>query len=434
MKIPGSKYISRIFEQYRSSQLLSRLGTVMGVDILVKAAAFLLLPFYLYYMSQAEFGLFNYILTIINTLSLVLNLGLYIPVSKYYHSDSGKTSRGILLFTIFSSLIAGISLILLVFYFFRWDFWLIDLLLKAELPYQEFRGWIFLALFVSALSFSYTSYLFTSERIRLIKYYSLSRVVLVHGLSILLIAFSSENKVLIRLQVSYLVELAILLAFSYPLVREISVRFKMSILKKGLKMGLPVMVSALLGLIINFGDKFILEKFGNLQDLSQYYLAFSFASILPMVFSSIQNVWLPLFMKEKKPGINYQRTKKLIRRLSLAFILLSILILLGFQLAIYLKIVPEVYSRASGILPLLLGSQLFASLTAVYGNYFIYFERTHIITITGLFVSVFSISAAFILVPVWNIYGAALSLLLSNCGYLLIYRQLVKRLVEKFPQ
>src|SRR6188472_933392 len=87
--------------------LISRFFSVLSIDILVKASGFLLLPFFLRLMSQSEFGLYNYILSIVQTFSLVLNLGLYIPQSKLYHTYKSQDQRGQLLFTIYITLIVA---------------------------------------------------------------------------------------------------------------------------------------------------------------------------------------------------------------------------------------------------------------------------------------------------------------------------------------
>ena len=56
-----------------------------------------------------------------------------------------------------------------------------------------------------------------------------------------------------------------------------------------MKIGFPIMISAICAIVINFGDKFLLEKRAGFVDLSVYYLAFSVANIIPLVFNTLQN-------------------------------------------------------------------------------------------------------------------------------------------------
>src|SRR6187401_3074032 len=86
--------------KYKENILVKRLFTVLGIDILVKVSGILLLPIYLLLMTQEEYGLYGYLLSIIMTFSIVLNFGLYIPLSKFYHDYQDAEKRGKLLFTI----------------------------------------------------------------------------------------------------------------------------------------------------------------------------------------------------------------------------------------------------------------------------------------------------------------------------------------------
>ena len=85
MKAIVNRIVSNWTGQYRNNLLLKRLTTILGIDILVKASGFILLPIYLRLMTQEEYGLYNYLLSIITTFAVVLNFALYIPLSKFYH-------------------------------------------------------------------------------------------------------------------------------------------------------------------------------------------------------------------------------------------------------------------------------------------------------------------------------------------------------------
>src|SRR5688500_5740098 len=106
MKLPGVW-----IQKYKQSILLNRLFAVLGIDILVKLSGVILLPVYLRLMTQDEYGLYNYLLSIILTFSLVLNFGLYIPISKFYHDYKDDLQKGKLLFTTFILLTGGLFIL-----------------------------------------------------------------------------------------------------------------------------------------------------------------------------------------------------------------------------------------------------------------------------------------------------------------------------------
>jgi O-antigen/teichoic acid export membrane protein len=223
-----------------------------------------------------------------------------------------------------------------------------------------------------------------------------------------------------------------LFIFSNFYVRSLVFVFNKNMLKKSLKIGLPIMISAVFGIVVNFSDKFLLQRYGTMVDLSNYYLAFSFASIIPLIFSSVQNVWLPLFMKERDIQQNFRRTQKLLVKLVLVFVVLSLAIWLLFDVLLWTKIIPIKYNAVVWILPILLLTQIFAALTPLFSNYLIFFEKTNLVIISGLFIVLISIFLGLWIIPLWGILGAAITTLVVNFLYLAVYYYVVLFLKEKY--
>ncbi|HET9279273.1 MAG TPA: oligosaccharide flippase family protein [Flavitalea sp.] len=419
-------------EKYKQSILLNRLFAVLSIDILVKLSGVILLPVYLRIMTQDEYGLYNYLLSIVLTFSLVLTFGLYIPISKFYHDYADKIKKGKLLFTTFILLLGGLTMLIAIVYSAGLDVRIIKILFRHELNYQNYRLAILLAVVTSVFSFMLTSFLFTSEKIKQVKRYNISRIVWIHLASIALLYFMPEtNAAELRLQITYALEFVLLLIFSVYVVREMHFQFDYKLAIASIKMGLPIMLSALFGIVINFSDKFFLEKYGTLTDLSNYYLAIAFASIIPTIFASVQNAWIPLFMKEKNIGENVKKTNKLIRNLTLVFIGISLMIWVFLEILLVMSVIPKKYNEVTFVLPILLLTQIAAALSALYNNYLVYFERTHLISITGLIICIISIVASIFMIPRWGIYGAAAATMLSNILYLLTYNLLSKRIIAR---
>lgn len=425
------KILKLWLEKYQQNVLLKRLFAVLSIDILVKLSGVILLPVYLRLMSQEEYGLYNYLLSIVFTFSLVLNFGLYIPVSKFYHSVD-QLHRKKLLFTIFVLLLAGLLLLVIIIYSLGLDIALINILFKHPLDYQNYRSAILLAILVSVLSFMLTSFFFTSEKIKQVKQYNICRIVFIHLFAIIaLFLIPDTNGAELRLQVTYVLELVFLLIFAVHLIREMRPEFDSKMALSSLKMGIPIMLSALFGIVINFSDKFFLEKYGSFKDLSNYYLAIAFASIIPTIFASVQNAWIPLFMKERNIVENVHKTNKLIKNLTLVFVGISFSIWLFFEILLWLSVIPLKYDNVALVLPLILLTQIAAALAALYNNYLVYFEKTHLISITGLLICMINIAASLLLIPGWGIYGAALAMMISNLCYLGIYFLVSRRIIRK---
>lgn len=423
---------SRI-EKYKENILVKRLFTVLGIDILVKVSGILLLPVYLLLMTQEEYGLYGYLLSIILTFSIVLNFGLYIPLSKFYHDYQDSEKRGELLFTLSLLLVIMLTGIILPVFFLGWDYELIKILFKNPVDYKDYRGAVLIAVIVSVFSFMLTNFFFTSEKLKHLKRYNIFRIICINVVTIFfLYVFRNIDSVRIRLQTTYIIELILFLVFFYFYIKEVRFKFNRKEAKIGLKLALPVMVSAVFGIGINFGDKFFLEKYSSFKDLSYYYLAISLASAIPLIFASLQNAWLPLFLKEKDIYKNIATTNKLMRRLVIGFLILSLLIMIFFKIVLSLGIIQAKYNEAIGILPLLLISQIVSSLVSLHTNYLVYFERTYIVSITGFIVCIISLGLSLLLIPRYKVYGAATVSLISNVIYLGLYYFIIKAVTKKY--
>ena len=430
MKAP--RLVSAWLQKYKQNVLFGRLFSVLSIDILVKLSGIVLLPVYLRLMTQDEYGLYSYLISIVLTFALVLNFGLYIPLSKFYHDYKEPETRGKLLFTIFSVLIGILVLIVCVIYLFRLDFQIVNILFKNPVNYKSYRFAIMLAVVVTVLNFMLTNYFFTSEKINAVKKYNVARIICINVVTLGFLFFlNAWDTVEVRLKSTYITELFLLIIFSFTVYKEVRPSFDNKVAFAALKLGAPVMLSAIFGIVINFSDKFFLEKHGDFKDLSNYYLAVSCAAIIPMIFTSLQNAWLPSFLKEKDISKNFMRTKKMVSQLVFLFSFLSVAMVIFVQILLYTRIIPMKYQEVIYILPILLVSQILASLVPLYTNYLIYFEKTYIVSVVGFFICFVIFAASKILIPRFGVYGAAFVSLMSNLVYFISYYFIIRKLSRK---
>ena len=309
---------------------------------------------------------------------------------------------------------------------------MVKILFKNQIHYADYRGSVLLALVVSIGNFMLTNFLFTSEKIKQLKQYNFLRIICINLFAIsFLYILKNQDKVRVRLETTYLVEAILFLAFIYIFIKEVNVRFSRKIALAGLKLALPVMLSAVFGIVINFSDKFFLEKYGSFREMSYYYLAVSCAGVIPMIFTSFQNAWLPLFLKEKDLRKNVVKTNKLIIRLFAIFAVLSLLIQIFVWVVLSLGIIQSKYHETLYILPLLLISQILSALTPLYTNYLVYFEKTHMVSITGFFICCLSLGLSVMLIPRWGVYGAGAVSIASNGCYFAIYYFIIRYYIQK---
>jgi O-antigen/teichoic acid export membrane protein len=404
---------------------------LFSVDALVKVSTVLLVPVYLKLMTQSEFGLYSYLVNAAGTLGLVFNFGLYIPQTKLYHESNDEQQRGRLLFTIVA-LLAGLALTTLgLAYLFGLDQRAMRFLVSVPFDYSRYRPWLLTTMLVGITSLMLFNYLMASEQIRLMQRYNVLRLFGAHGVVLTLLLLLDQDKILIRLKYAAMADGILIGLFGIAYVRRMRWSFDPHLAKRALRLALPIQVSAVLGVVINFGDRFFLEKYGTPVDLSVYYLAISISSSLPLILVSLQNVWMPLFLKEKDLAANVARTARLARFMLVGFLFIALATIAAVKLALLVGIFDAKYAPVMKLLPIVLLTQLVTALVPIYGNYFIYFDKTYLMTIVGLAVAGLGVASNLVLTTRLKTYGAALSALVCNLAYLVAYLLLAKHFVAQ---
>jgi len=435
MKINEFGLIKEWIGRYRQNSNFTRMVTILSMDILARLSNILLLPVYLRLMSQEEYGLYNYILSIITTFSIVLNFGLYVAQTKYYSDRHAGEGRKAVLFNIFFLLTLLLMIVLIPVYVFGIDFRLVKFLFKNDIGYSGFRWSMLMATIVSIYSVILANYFVTSERIHLFRKYNLYRLIVINAVVLFCLYYFKSEKIHVRLFYTYLCEMLVLLVFISFYIREMLPVIDKKLIVNSLKLGLPIMLSAVWAMIGNYNDKFFLEKYGSPKELSYYYLAFSIANIVYMICLAVQNSWLPSFLREKDLQLNIRKTKQVITRLALGLLILGVMLVLAFYLALKFRIIADKYAPALLILPFLLLAQIISGIVLLYSNYLIYFEKTHWSMMVGIITSIIGLTGSYFLVSAWGIYGAVFSYLAVQLIYLFFYHRLIqyqlRRMVAK---
>jgi O-antigen/teichoic acid export membrane protein len=410
---------------YKNSIVLKRFARVFSLDILVRASNLFLLPVYLKLMTQDEFGLYGYILALIGVFSQILNFGLYLAQVKLFHDYTGEERRS-LIFSINVVLISFLIFFITPIYFFKLDRFIVAILFSHEINYFGYRNLVFLAILVSIYVLMIQSYLMTSEKIKKYQLYNFLKLIFVNSIVISALWARNSDSVMIRLKYGYLTELVLLMGFGVYYIRQMNTRFNFQYVRKAIIISTPTMLSALLGMVFNFSDKFILEKYGNFKDLAVYNLGILLATIITLIFSSFQSVFLPFFYKEKDITKNFNKTKLILIRMVAIFIVLGMFILLGTRLAFVFHIFQPKYFTVLFILPILLLTQISQAMVLLLNNYIVYFEIVYVGTVLVFVLSFLNIGLNLYFIPRYNIYGASFSALIISIISFLFYYYFIK--------
>ncbi|MBQ5891594.1 MAG: oligosaccharide flippase family protein [Bacteroidales bacterium] len=424
-------------EKYRNKVAFRRFISLFSTDVLVRGANFLLIPLFLYLMTRDEFGVYGYLYSFAMAMSLVFTFGFHASVPKLYaDTKDDKKAQGSMLFTLSLTLILGLVLIFSLISLTGIDEYFFGLINRNEemknFSYDTYRPYLLVAMASMVLSNLLTYYFVAAEKIKNIQAFNLIRFFFANGLAILLLYTAPDaDAALLRLSVTYIVELLLCCVFLFFLCKNFTFKFSKYYLYKGLKIGLPLSFVALLNAITNFGDKHFVMIYCGAAIVGVYNLASLLATIPVIVYQSFNFIWLPSFLQEKNLILLKKKTDRNGLRIFILLFLLSVLIYIGAFFLLQWGVFPENYSLIMQILPPLLLSQIFASLNLFFFNYFTYFEKNYLTILTSIVINSLSYLLFSLTASRFGYIGVAYSLLLSNFTLFVIYYILTSYYVKK---
>lgn len=426
--------MTKYWKTVTTNPLVSNYLKIFSVDVLVKGSGIILLPIYLSLMTPEEFGLFGYLVAIIGTFSLVFNLGIYTAQSKFYHEFETPDARAVMLGTLNITLFVFIALLFGVIFITRLDYRLVEFLIKAPIDYDNYRLPVLVGVLSAVYSLMLINYFLTSEDLKRVQYFNIARIVLINVVVLAALYLGVfKDGALTRLTFTNATEIIIIGIFSIAYFRKMRFTFDRKIALKAIGVGLPILASAVLGIFINLSDRFFLEKYGTLKDLSLYNVSLSVAGVIPFLFASFQNIWLPQFLKEKNIQSNRARSRRMVARLAGMMVIASIGILIAMKILLELDIIDERYDNVMPLLPIVLVTSIVTALTTMFSNHLIYLNKLFVIVLTGIPIAVLGILINIWLVPLFNVYGAALSSLILNACFLVTYASVSTYYYNRHP-
>ena len=419
--------IKHYIDKYiKGNEVFSRFVNVFSVDVVVRGANFLLVFVFLYLMTQNEFGVYGYLYSFAMTVSGILNFGFYASMTKLYADNVGdKKKQASMLFTVTTSFLVLVGLAMLIIFFTKIDIDFYSLLNKSSgisaSTYLNYRVYVFVAILSMIFTNYITFYFVGSDQIRKLQAFNIIRFLLANGTAVLVLYFSAADAVMLRLAITYVVELFLTIIFGSFLFKNFLPTYNVAYLKKAFKIGMPITFAALMSAMMNFGDKFFVMKYAGANDFAVYNLGILLATIVLIVYQSFNFIWFPLFLREKDLVVLRRKTRRYILIIFFGLSAIGLCLWLGTFIALECKIIPQKYSGVLPILPILILSQVFASLVGLLVNYMTYFEKTYIQIFVGAGVSIFGYFLYDYFVKGYLGIGAALALLILNIVSFIFY-------------
>ncbi len=182
--------------------------------------------------------------------------------------------------------------------------------------------------------------------------------------------------------------------------------------------GFPLFLSGVAAVLLNVIDRYSLDTWSVLKSVALYTLAFKISSVLKLVLvDSIKQSILPVFMKKMDSPDNTRFYSKIL--LYTSFVVMFAIVGLSMFSYEITKVISKStqFWNAVVIIPVLGLSVFFVNMkeVMVYGLHIA--KKTRIISMIVVAATIMTLVLNMILIPVWDIRGAAVATLISQAFY-----------------
>ncbi|MFC0117871.1 oligosaccharide flippase family protein [Pseudoalteromonas xiamenensis] len=392
----------------------SVLYTLAG--LFTKGIGFIMLPIYLSYLSKAEFGLFDYLITIGMVVTVVITLELAQAVVRFVPESSHNTYvQRQYMSTALAFLLVGYLLLTLVVLVLKDP--IAALVLDAPFNNSNILLWATLAYF--SMSLMYITTVFQRAMLQS-KQATIASAACAALTAVVSWVFLAQFKlgfygVILGLIVG---QLSIGVFNGGYQFRNIAAKPSLPILKEMLVFSWPLVFSSIGVIAATLVDKVMIKEMMTLADLGEYGVAARFASILTLVMVGIQSALAPLtYSNHNKP-----ETRAKLRKLLKGYLLLGLLgvLALYFISPILIQIlIGEGYEQVNILMPLLALAVVIQGAYAFFPGLSIV-KKTSLLAILNVFVGFVNIGLNLALIPQYGLHGAAFSTLCSALLYFVL--------------
>jgi O-antigen/teichoic acid export membrane protein len=410
----------RLFKNYS----IYTFGRILGV-----LSSLVLLPLFTKKIPQEEFGIVGLLWLVQPILIRLINLGVDVSVSlKFFKLKHDELSNYLFnaLFVIFS-LTMGIWLL---FHFnIHWVQWVLDKSMTSLL-----FNLLYLSIVSSMLRTMMLSFMQLSGKAWQNVLFTVFPPIIVTAITYYLIIFVEPS------YTSYITGLSIgngifgIVAIFY-FFRKYSIRyfkFSKNIIKKLLKVGIPVLPGTLAGLILAAGDRYIIKHFLGLEAVAIYVYGYRFSEyMLISIFQPFQKTIAPILMEKAAKNFNdaFYYSKKLADNVVIFISIIVAIAIIPFK-DVMLFLSKDAYTLSFTIFLISLVGILLNNISNIYNILFNHLERTDLNMAMGVSCAILNVCLNIWLIPKYGIIAAAFTTVISFFFVFILSILLLNRFVE----
>lgn len=396
----------------------SGLIKTLSLDIVAKGANFAFIPLFTTILSKQEYGLFTYLYLIITTVSVIFKIGMDTAFQKLYFDYVEERRR--LIFNTIAPWLTFFILAMLSAYLTGWDLYLLDFLIEEKVPVSTLRLQVWLFIFLELVSTTLTAYYITIERFRKFQYFNFFKILLSNVVAFAVLSYTVDEKVATKLAIESSIGLLILLPLIVELVRNCELKIDKPILFRAFKIGFPLFGSGIATTIYLFSDRYFLQESFGLRSLAIFNFCVLYSLPVALIFTSFNTYWLPRLFQRKNAGHNLSLTNNVALKLMLLFVVVIAFFWVILVLLMHYNFIAKGYESALYFFPLIGLAKIFETLTHLYTNFLIIFEKTSFQFLLIVTLSCLTFFLNYMFTPVYGLWAAVVILIFLSVFRLFI--------------
>lgn len=376
------------------------------------AVGFVMLPVYSRYLTPEDYGLVALVVTLQSFLPIIMTMQLPSSVERFYFVHNNDPSRlKAFIATIFCATLLLSTLVVAVLLLY------LNEVIDFIYPRTGDNGIIFalgiVASYVSIFVSMSASLLRVQRKAKLLMKTSTALFFVSVVINIIEIIFMQRRSQGV-IEAFLITSIISLLVYAVLIRDSLAFTIDVGMLKEPLKYSLPLMPHAISGLVFMYSDRIILEKYVIIQAIGIYMFSDKIASFFKIIVNEFNNAFLPHYNEVASrsvvaASIEARDISKYVNYcVAMAVTLISL-----FSVELLYFIFDSRYYTAWRLIPILSSAYIFRSLFC-FSSSGLFFQMKTIQVVKITFVAgLINIVINIMYIPVYGIYAAALSTLIS---------------------
>jgi len=398
-------------------KLLKQTSIYFSSGIIITIASFITFPIWTRVFTEAEYGQMSLATTTLGVITVFSKFGIQRAVLRFYSEfKANKRNLDITYYYTTSFLSVGVISLIIALVFLL----VVTFYPNAQLDTQYIKILYVLPLliFFDALNSIFFMFLRAEENVKLYNMIGIIAKYLAVLVSLLFVLVFKLGLIGIFIGMALIDGLTALFLFIKFLIQgKIKPKnISFSLFKELVAYGVPLIGFELSGILLTSGDRFIIQHFLGSAAVGIYSASYSMAKYFVEFFSAaFRMAVMPIFMSiwEKK---GREETQAFLSSVLKIYFMIGIPLIfavsfLGRDLIILFA--SEKFEEGCVIIPFIVTGYVISSANFIYGAGLYLSKKTTSLLIINVISTIINIILNFLLIPIWGLYGAAITTLFA---------------------